>query len=221
MQVIDCACGSSFLPSPPVCRNTGACSPAMPSAKSSSKRTSSQPPAKMPGQSPAWMQHQAERLDASRRVFSGLTDAKVSDLYPTLYTKSATEAVDMATKMVKEEGQSSQPAKSTHQPGQSSSSSQPNVEWVRQAQDADEDVRTHHEANLMQNRFGEDSPTMFNPARHTVVIAGRPVQATCDGLLVMSPQPCADNQSFKHFVAFLSFFPGALVASRVYFCPST
>ena len=66
----------------------------------------------------------------------------------------------------------------------------------------------------MQNRFGEDFPTMFNPARHTVVIAGRPVQATLDGHLVMSLQPCASHHSFENMLAFLCFLLGVLLASR-------
>ena len=45
---------------------------------------------------------------------------------------------------------------------------------------ASQEVKSHYEANLMQNRFGEDSPSMFNPARHTVVVCGRPVQATLE-----------------------------------------
>ena len=73
-----------------------------------------------------------------------------------------------------------------------------------------------------KNRFGETSPTMFNPARHTMIIARRPVQATWDGNLVMSLQPCGDSHSFKRLVQFfLILSPGALVASRVYLCPST
>ena len=113
---------------------------------------------------------------------------------PTLYTKEPKEALAIAQKIVEEGGSTGQGQSS--QPGQSSGSLQPEVEWVREAQKNDEHIRSHHEANLMQNRFGEDSPTLFNPARHTVVIAGRPVQAAWDGHLVMSHQPCAGNQSF-------------------------
>ena len=68
--------------------------------------------------------------------------------------------------------------------------------------------------NLMQNRFGENFPTMFNPARHTVVIAGRPAQATSDGHLVMCLQPCTSYHSFENMLAFLSFLLGVLLASR-------
>ena len=173
----------------------------------SSKKASSQPPPEEPGPAPEWMQHQAARLDAASKVYSGLTAAEVDDVYPILYTSGAREAISIAKKMVEREeaGQPSQGQSS--QPGQSSASSQPGEEWVREARDADVDLRTHHEANLMQNRIGEDSPSLFNPARHTVVIAGRPVQVACDCHVVMSTQPCADNQSFTNLVVFLSF-PG-------------
>ena len=92
------------------------------------------------------------------------------------------------------------------QPGRSTSSLQPCDEWVWHAQKGGVDVWPHHEAKLMQNRFGEDSPPVFNLARHTVVTAGRPVQATLDDRLVMSHQPCTGNKSSINLVACLSFF---------------
>ena len=187
------------------------------------KRARSQPPPWLhapPAVPPAWMQNQAQRLDATRQVFGGLTEKRVDEVFPILYTKGTREAVDIAQKIVKDaeaaqadEGQSSQPGQGSFL--------EPEVEWVQEAQEKDGLVRSHHEANLMQNRFGEDSPTMFNPARHTVVIAGRPVQAIWDCESVMSHQPCAGSQSLIILVAFLSFVPGALVASRVYFCAFT
>ena len=101
------------------------------------------------------------------------------------------------------------------QPGRSTSSLHPCDEWVWHAQKGGVDVWPHPEANLMQNRFGEDSPPVFNPARHTVVIAGRPVQAILDGRLVMSHQPCAGDQNAIKLAACSRFFLVALAASDV------
>ena len=177
------------------------------------KRARSQPPRPAQNeQTPPWLKKQAERLDAAHQVFSGLTSTTTDEVYPALYTSTPGEAIDFAEKVVATHGWGNKPQST--QPGPSSSSSQPSKEWVRQAQRDGVEVRSHHEANLMQNRFGEDSPTMFNPARHTVVIAGRPVQATMDSHLVMSHQPCASHHSFEKLVSFLSCLPGALVARR-------
>ena len=186
------------------------------------QKASSQPPPWLtpePANAPEWMQQQAARLDATSLVYSGLTAATVDEVLPALYTKDPKQAVRIAQQIVEQGDQRGQGQSS--QPGQSSANAWLGTDWVMAAANAGEEVKTHHEANLMQNRFGEDSPTLFNPARHTVVIAGRPVQATWDGHLVMSHQPCAGNQSFIKLVAFLSLFPGALVASRVYFCAIT
>ena len=92
-------------------------------------------------------------------------------------------------------------------------------EWVWHAQKGGVDVWSHHEANLMQNRFVEDSPPIFNPARHTVVIAGRPVQATLDGRLVMSHQPCTGNKRSINLVACLSFSGRSRCLARLRVCP--
>ena len=187
----------------------------------SSQQASSQPSADVNPRNPEWMVAQQERLDAARQVFGGHANVSLEKAYPLMYLQGAKEAIDTAGKMVAE-GRSSQPAQSS-QLGQSSASasSQPSADLVRQASDADSPIRNHYDANLFQNRFGETSPTMFNPARHTVVIAGRPVQATWDGNLVMSPQPCADSQSFNYLIHVLIVSPGSLDASRVYPCPST
>ena len=188
----------------------------------SSQQASSQPSADVNPRNPEWMVAQQARLDGARQVFGGHANVSLEKAYPLMYLQGAKEAIDTAGKMVAE-GRSSQPAQSS-QLGQSSASasSQPSADLVRQASDADSPIRNHYDANLFQNRFGETSPTMFNPARHTMIIARRPVQATWDGNLVMSLQPCGDSHSFKRLVQFfLILSPGALVASRVYLCPST
>ena len=105
------------------------------------------------------------------------------------------------------------------QPGRSTSSLHPCDEWVWHAQKGGVDVWPHPEANLMQNRFGEDSPPVFNPARHTVVIAGRPVQATLDGRLVMSHQPCTGNKRSINLVTCLSFSGRSRCLARLRVCP--
>ena len=56
---------------------------------------------------------------------------------------------------------------------------------------------------------------MFNLASYTVAIAGRPVQATLDGHLVMSHRPCTGDQNSIKLVACSRFFLVALVASGV------
>ena len=185
----------------------------MPQRKGGAQRSRSQPASTKPEPTPPWLKAQAERLDAASQVFSGLSAATADDVYPVLYTKSPGDAIDFAQKIMEQadgqtQGQSSQP-------GQGASSSQPSGEWVRQAQRTGDEVKTHHDVNVMQNRYGEDSPTLFNPARHTVVIAGRPVQVTVDGHLVMSLQPCARHHSFENMFAFLSSLRVALLASRV------
>ena len=185
----------------------------MPQQKTGPRRASSQPPAAAPYEIPPWLKRQADRLDAAHQLYSGMTETTADEVYPALYTKPPSEAVEFAQKIVEQAGGAAQTQSS--QPGQSASSSQPSGEWVRQAQRAGVEVRSHHEVNLMQNRFGEDSPTLFNPARHTVVIAGRPVQATLDGHVVMSLQPCASHHSFKKSGCVFKFPPpGALLASR-------
>ena len=192
----------------------------MVSAGASFKQASSQPPSDVNPSSRQWIVAGKRRLDGARQVFGGHSDISLSKVYEVLYLQETKEAIDTAGRMI-EQGQSSQPGQSSQQgQGQSSSSSQPTLDWVAEALDADHHMRSHYEVNLMQTRFGELTPTMYNPARHTVIIAGRPVQATWDGNLVMRLQPCGDNYSFNRLVQFL-FSPGALVALRVYLCPST
>ena len=106
------------------------------------------------------------------------------------------------------QGQSSQLAQST-----SSLQSCDGRAW--HAQKDGVDVWSHHEATSMQNRFGEGSPPMFNLSSYTVAIAGRPVQATPDGRLVMSHRPCAGDQNSIKLVACSCFFLVALAASDV------
>ena len=183
----------------------------------SSDPASSQPRPYVDPRVPDYLLNEQARLDKARQVYGGHSGVSVDAVYQILYTQGTAVAIDRAVDMVEQAGQSG-PTQSS-QPGQSSASPEV-VDWVREAHDDDQPPKTHYEVNLMQNRFGENFPTMFNPARHTVIIAGRPVQATWDGNLVMRLQPCGDNHSFKHLVQFL-FSPGALVALRVYLCPST
>ena len=123
------------------------------------------------------MEAQATRLDAGGEILGGRAGGEIDDAYKLLYTKEPRDALSAAQKMAlgAKEGQGlGTPL------GGAASSSQPKADWLNNPGAPSPDVKSHYEANLMQNSYGEDSPTMFNPARHTVVICGRPVQATLE-----------------------------------------
>ena len=147
----------------------------MPSATNVPKRASSQPPQKDGGKPQDWLEAQATRLDAGAEVLGGMAGGGLDDAYKLLYTQGPKDALSAAQKLAlgAKQGQGlGTPAAGA------ASSSQPTDDWLGDASAASLEVKSHYEANLMQNRFGEDSPTMLNPGRHTVVIVGRPMHAT-------------------------------------------
>ena len=149
----------------------------MPSATNVPKRRSSQPPKKDGEKAGDWLQAQATGLDAGAEVLGGLAGGELDDAYKLLYTQEPRDALSAAQKMAL--GAKQGPGLGTPLGG-AASSSQPKEDWLNNASAPSLDVKSHYEASLMQNRYGEDSPTFFNPARHTVVICGRPVQATLE-----------------------------------------
>ena len=149
----------------------------MPSSPTAGKRARSQPPPKADGKPRDWLEAQSTRLDAGAEVFGGLAGGDLEDAYKLLYTQGPTDALTAAQKLALGAKQGQGLGKKA---SGAASSSQPSGDWLDDACAASQEVKSHYEANLMQNRFGEDSPTMFNPARHTVVVCGRPVQATLE-----------------------------------------
>ena len=77
------------------------------------------------------------------------------------------------------------------QPGQAASSSQPAPSTFLPA------YRSNEQANLLQNRLGEDMPSRFHPARHTVMIVGRPVQATTSAMPLSHEPPAMRQDSIQ------------------------
>ena len=167
------------------------------------------------------MQRQASSPGAAHQIDSGLTQSTAGEAYPVLYTKGAKEAVTIAQD-VSWSGLVSQakarvpslpraPRACSH--AMDGCGMRRRTVWTSQKDGVD--VWSHHEATSMQNRFGEGSPPMFNLSSYTVAIAGRPVQATPDGRLVMSHRPCAGDQNSIKLVACSRFFLVALAASDV------
>ena len=214
MHFMDCIICSSFQPGHFKSRR---CQPAaMPKPPKGTRASPQPPPVVWDTNTPPWMQAQAKRMDASCQVYGGLSSASVAEAYEVLYTHGPKEAVTAATDFVEEakkkgQGQSSQP-------GQSSAISTPADNWTERAVLSGSDIKTHYEANSMQNRFGEVSPTMFKPARHTLIIAGRPVQATHEGPPNDELPAMHQQQQTSQMVWFLhSGIPGALVADAIHF----
>ena len=146
----------------------------MPTAPRTDKRASSQPPQKG-ARSQDWLQAHSTRLGAGAEIFGGWAGGSVDDAYKLLYTQTPGDALTAAQKLAlaAKEQQAQSPSTAA-----AASSFQPKEDWVTAASAASLELKSHYEANLMQNRFGEDSPSMFNPAHHTVVVWGRLAQAT-------------------------------------------
>jgi len=108
-----------------------------------------------------WMEVTAARLDSASkwaRTTEGLDEAKRMDVY---------------TKTHREINEDREPI---HKVGAAASSQQP----------AQKQYRTHREASLLHGRLGSlgNIATSFQPARHSVMITGRPVQVPASKLSV-------------------------------------
>ena len=150
-----------------------------------------------------WQEAQAERLDAARLVLSGLAGVRPAEVLPHLYEDSARACVDWAVQQQRAasrgkgagkgatKGKASRHSSPSPPPGQAASSSQPAPSTFPPA------YRNNEEANLLQNRLGEDMPSRFHPARHTVMIVGRPVQATTTAMPLSHEPPAIRQDSIQ------------------------
>jgi len=122
----------------------------------SQQRSASAPKSYYAPVSPPWMKAQARRLDSAGKWNSSQHMPNEGE-WQALYHR----------------GQRDIGAQSS-QPGAASSSSR------RPTATDDAAARSHISANLLQHRLGGGGnlATSFNPARHTVMIMGRPVQAS-------------------------------------------
>ena len=165
------------------------------------RRSKSPQPWWPPAETRSWQEVQAERLDAARQVYGGLGDVGEDEVLTHLYQDSVQECVEFAVKhqqgLGKGAGKKGKKAKAAKhheaspQPGQAASSSQPAPSnlWPH--------YRSNEEANLLQNRLGEDLASRFHPARHTVMIVGRPVQATTSAMPLSHEPPAMRQESIQ------------------------
>ena len=152
------------------------------SAAAVAPSVSSQPTDAMPKFPPLdpnfdWVQSQAPRHEAATTIYGGKgvtgTDMRADSLLQPLYSSAgAKEAVEHALARMGPDGGavSSQPppaAASGDGDGQNAEK-----DWVHE----DGQERSHASANFLQVRLASQILTRFQPFRHTVIIAGRPMQ---------------------------------------------
>ena len=125
-----------------------------------------------------WVTSQAPRHAAARDFYGGTrldakTGVSADQLLNPLYTsQTATEAVDYAVQACAA-GAASRP--SSQQIQGDGAEGQQQEDWLEKESKG----ITHMQANLLQVRMAGQLITRFQPFRHTVIIAGRPMQASC------------------------------------------
>ena len=136
------------------------------------------PRAKFPPHDPNfdWISSQAPRHEAARQFYGGAstdpTAGSAADhlLNPLYTSQTAKEAVEYAVR-AQEGGGGGEP--SSQQAQGDGSGGEQQEDWLEREGKG----ITHMQANLLQARLDGQLITRFQPFRHTVVIAGRPMQA--------------------------------------------
>ena len=136
------------------------------------------PRSKFPKQDPNfdWISNQAPRHEAARQFYGGASTDETAGtaadhlLNPLYTSQSAKEAVEYAVR-AQEGGGGGEP--SSQQAQGDGSGDKQQEDWLEREGKG----ITHMQANLLQARLGGQLMTRFQPFRHTVIIAGRPMQA--------------------------------------------
>ena len=127
-----------------------------------------------------WVGSQAPRHKAASEHYGGTwatgTSMRAHSLFQPLYTaRGAKEAVDHAVQTAEEwEARvNAGGAPSPPKPGDDDDDYDQGDDWLETGGIS----RTHAEANFLQLRLSAQILTRFQPFRHTIIIAGRPMQA--------------------------------------------
>ena len=201
--------------SPPQATETPRAPPELPAGamapkavpKAGARSKSRQPSPQPPPETRHWTVVQGERLDAACEVYSGLASVSAREAMTHLYRDTVRQCVDFAQKAVRQQGglgkgAGKNPRARSHRrgapspkpaPGQAQSSTDPPPFLPA--------YRSNELANLLQNRLGEEMPSRFHPGRHSVMIVGRPVQATTSAM-PLSHEPPAMRQESDHVPLF-------------------
>ena len=131
-----------------------------------------------------WIGSQASRHKAASEHYGGRwntgSSMRAHSLFKPLYTaKTATEAVDHAVRRA-EEWEEWEKYWAAGAPSPAEDDEDDNYDQGEDWLQKEGIERTHAQANFLQLRLGAQIVTRFQPFRHTVIIAGRPMQAvTC------------------------------------------